>query len=95
MIKVLNLVIYFVHCRYLVICHPMKAQYISTPGRAKKIIVAVWLVAILLSSVIVPFVSGVSDGKVKYYSNFIFNFLTTGLYSLHNQWYVLVIRYFL
>ena len=27
----------------------MKAQYISTPGRAKKIIVAVWLCAIGLS----------------------------------------------
>ena len=42
------------------ICHPMKAQYISTPDRAKKIIAAIWMAAISLSYVIVHFVSGVS-----------------------------------
>ena len=42
------------------ICHPIKAQYISTPGRAKKIIATIWIAAISLSCVIVPFVSGVS-----------------------------------
>ena len=46
--------------RYLVICQPMKAQSISTPGRAKKIIATIWMAAISLSCVIVPFVSGVS-----------------------------------
>ena len=49
-----------IHRRYLVICHPMKAQSVSTPGRAKRTIGAVWVTAILLSSVIVLFVSGVS-----------------------------------
>ena len=38
----------------------MKAQYISTPGRAKKIIATIWMAAISLSCVIVSFVSGVS-----------------------------------
>ena len=47
------------------ICHPMQAKYISTPGRAKKIIATIWLAAISLSCVIVPFVSGVSTGRVK------------------------------
>ena len=42
------------------ICHPMKAQSISTPDRAKKIIATIWMAAISLSCVIVPFVSGVS-----------------------------------
>ena len=39
----------------------MKAQYISTPGRAKKIIVAVWLCAIGLSVLPAYFVSGVME----------------------------------
>ena len=47
------------------ICHPVKAQYISTPGRAKKIIATIWIAAILLSCVIVPFISGVSIGRAK------------------------------
>ena len=42
------------------ICHPMKAQYISTPGRAKKIITVVWLCAIGLSVLPAYFVSGVT-----------------------------------
>ena len=37
----------------------MKAQYISTPGRAKKIIAAVWIVAVSLGSVAGSFVNGV------------------------------------
>ena len=32
--------------RYLVIVHPMKAKYISTPGRAKKIITAIWIISL-------------------------------------------------
>ena len=51
--------------RYLVICHPIKAQYISTSGRAKKIIPTIWTAAVSLSCVIVPFVSGVSIGVLK------------------------------
>ena len=43
----------------------MKAQYISTPGRAKKIIATIWMAAISLSCVIVPFVVGVSIGGMK------------------------------
>ena len=46
-------------CRYLVICYPMKAQYISTSARAKKIITVVWLSAIGLSVPPANFVSGV------------------------------------
>ena len=46
----------------------MKAQYISTPGRAKKIIATVWMAAISLNCVIVPFVSGVS---IKWYERVI------------------------
>ena len=46
--------------RYLVICYPMKAQYISTPGRAKKIIAVVWVAAVGLSAVPSSFVSGVT-----------------------------------
>ena len=77
----------------------MKAQYISTPGRAKKIIAAVWVAAISLSSVIVPFVNGVSVGNFEHkdYSIFIFNLLTK-LYFHNNsahQWYSHVFRYFL
>ena len=55
--------------RYLVICHPMKAQSISTHGRAKKIIATIWMAAISLSSVISTFVKGVSirgTEKVEY-----------------------------
>ena len=37
----------------------------STPGRAKKIIAAVWMAAISLSCVIVPFVTGVSIAESK------------------------------
>ena len=37
----------------------MKAQYISTPSRAKKIIAAVWVAAIGLSVAPTYFVSGV------------------------------------
>ena len=44
----------------------MKAQSISTPDRAKKIIATIWMAAISLSCVIVPFVSGVSIERVKY-----------------------------
>ena len=43
----------------------MKAQSISTPGRAKKIIVNIWITAISLSCVIVPFVTGVSIMRIK------------------------------
>ena len=49
----------------MVICHPMKAKYISTAGRAKKIIATIWMAAISLSCVIVPFVTGVSTGRAK------------------------------
>ena len=42
------------------ICYPMKAKYISTPSRAKKIIATIWMAAISLSCVVVPFISGVS-----------------------------------
>ena len=45
--------------RYLAICHPMKAKYISTPGRAKRIIAGIWMAAILLSSVFAAHVIGV------------------------------------
>ena len=31
--------------RYLVICYPMKAKYISTVSRARYIIMAVWIAA--------------------------------------------------
>ena len=51
--------------RYLVICHPMKAHSISTPGRAKKIIATIWMAAISLSCVIIFFVSGVSIGGAE------------------------------
>ena len=37
----------------------MKAQYISTPGRAKKIVAAVWFAAVALSILPAYFVSGV------------------------------------
>ena len=47
------------------ICHPMKAQYMSTPDRAKKIIATIWMAAISLSCVVVPFVTGVSMDRVK------------------------------
>ena len=50
------------------ICHPMKDQYISTPGSAKKIIATIWMAAISLNCVIVPFVSGVS---IKWYERVI------------------------
>ena len=43
----------------------MKAKHISTPGRAKKIIAAIWIAAISMSCVVVPFVSGVSMERVK------------------------------
>ena len=49
----------FYSYRYLVICYPMKAQYISTSDRAKKIITVVWLSAIGLSAAPANFVSGV------------------------------------
>ena len=55
----------FLYCRYLVICHPVKAKYISTPGRAKKIIATIWMAAISMSSVVVPFVTRVSMERVK------------------------------
>ena len=38
----------------------MKAKYISTPSRAKKIIATIWMAAVSLSCVVVPFVSGMS-----------------------------------
>ena len=38
----------------------MKAQYISTPSRAKKIIAAVWMAAIGLSVAPTYFVTGVN-----------------------------------
>ena len=53
------------HCRYLVICYPMKAQYISTPSRAKKIISVVWVAAIGLSVAPTYFVSGVKLSESK------------------------------
>ena len=51
----------------------MKAQYISTPGRAKNIIATIWMTAISLSCVIVPFVSGVSteDNERDIYKTYI------------------------
>ena len=42
----------------------MKAQYISTPGRAKKTIAAVWLAAISLSLVAASYFDGVSIGVI-------------------------------
>ncbi|XP_023349197.1 thyrotropin-releasing hormone receptor isoform X2 [Eurytemora carolleeae] len=33
--------------RYIAICHPMKAQYICTPSRAKRIIMYCWMFAIV------------------------------------------------
>ena len=51
----------YLNSRYLVICHPMKAKYISTPGRAKKIIATIWVVAISLNSVAASFINGVSN----------------------------------
>ena len=44
------------HCRYLVICYPMKAQYISTVSRARRIILLVWVSAITLAVVPAYFV---------------------------------------
>ena len=38
----------------------MKAQYVSTPGRAKRIIAAVWVAAIGLSVVPTIYVTGVN-----------------------------------
>ncbi len=38
--------------RYIVICHPMKAQVVSTVGRAKKNVVLVWLAAFACGSII-------------------------------------------
>ena len=49
----------------------MKAQYISTASRAKKIIATIWMSAISLSCVIVPFVTGVSTNKLNPYINVI------------------------
>ena len=37
--------------RYLVIVHPMKAKYVSTPERARRIIAVIWLLAAGLASV--------------------------------------------
>ena len=45
----------------------MKAKYISTPARAKKIIATIWKAAISLSSVSVPFVIGVSIKKYEWF----------------------------
>ena len=45
--------------RYFAICHPMKVKYISTPGRAKRIIAGIWVAAILFSSVFAVNVLGV------------------------------------
>ena len=50
----------------------MKAQYISTPGRARKIIAVVWMAAIGLSALPAYFVTGVSN-----------TFFTTVLLSIH------------
>ena len=36
--------------RYIAICHPMKAQYICTLSRAKKIILCCWVFAVCYSS---------------------------------------------
>ncbi len=41
------------------ICHPMKAQYISTPSRARKIILVVWTAALGLSCAPVAFTNAV------------------------------------
>ena len=46
----------YLHCRYLVICYPMKAQYISTVSRARRIILLVWVSAITLAVVPAYFV---------------------------------------
>ena len=67
------------HCRYLVICYPMKAQYISTPGRAKKIIAAVWVAAIGLSVAPTYFVTGVNYLEIK-----IMNLFWLGRTHVHN-----------
>ena len=41
----------YLYCRYLVICYPMKAKYISTATRAKNIIILVWVLAMSLAIV--------------------------------------------
>lgn len=33
--------------RYIAICHPLRAQVLSSPRRAVKVIIAIWLVAIM------------------------------------------------
>ena len=66
----------------------MKAQSISTPGRAKKIIVIIWLTAISASSVIVPFVNGVSirvtENLTLKLNIFLYHFNSTKMYHLIN-----------
>ena len=70
----------------------MKAQYMSTPGRAKKIIAAVWMAAISLSCVIVPFVSGVSTEESKK-SKVLFTKLTLKLNKCECQFFLVCISY--
>ena len=36
--------------RFVVICHPMKAASRSTPGRARKVIVLTWVLALVLAA---------------------------------------------
>ena len=54
---------HFLYCRYLVICHPMKAQSVSSPDRTKKIIAAIWVFAIALSSVAASHFNGISTSR--------------------------------
>ena len=43
-------------CRYLVICHPLKAQSINTPSRARRTVVIVWTVSLVFGAVLMPMV---------------------------------------
>ena len=41
---------------YFVICHPMKAQYVSTPRRARVIVAVLWPLAFAVASPIAFYV---------------------------------------
>ena len=40
-----NFILSFSFPRYIAICHPMKAIYMSSTSRAKKIILIIWILA--------------------------------------------------
>ncbi len=50
--------------RYLVICYPMKAKYISTAKRARVIVVVIWIAAMGLSAVPACLIDYVSSSFV-------------------------------